>query len=50
MIEKYGLEERWYAGARIISTSDELFDLYHAYMNNSHTGEKMIYQSPLYMK
>jgi hypothetical protein len=48
MIEKYGLEEQWYAGARIISTSKELFDLCHAYMNNSHTGEKMIYRSPLY--
>ncbi len=48
MIDKYDLEKQWYAGARIISTSQELFDLYHAYMNNSHTGERMIYQSPLY--
>jgi hypothetical protein len=47
MIEKYELEKQWYTGARVISASTELFDLYHAYMNNTHTGEKMIYQSPL---
>ena len=48
MIEKYGLEEQWYRGARVISSSRELFDLYHAFMNNSHTGEKVIYRSPFY--
>ena len=47
MIEKYDLEKQWYSGARVISSSKELFDLYHAYMNNTHTGEKMIYESPL---
>jgi len=47
MIEKYDLEKQWYSGARDISSSKELFDLYQAYMNNSHTGEKMIYKSPL---
>jgi|GEM_PF-543994 len=47
MIEKYDLEKQWYSGARVISSSKELFDLYQAYMNNSHTGEKMIYESPL---
>jgi len=47
MIEKYDLEKQWYNGARVISSSKELFDLYHAYINNTHTGEKMIYQSPL---
>jgi len=47
MIEKYDLDKQWYSGARVISSSKELFDLYHAYMNNSHTGEKMIYESPL---
>jgi hypothetical protein len=48
LIQKYDLEKRWYTGARVISSSKELFDLYHAYMENSHTGEKMIYRSPLY--
>jgi hypothetical protein len=47
MIEKYDLEKQWYTGARVISSRKELFDLYHAYINNTHTGEKMIYQSPL---
>lgn len=47
MIEKYDLERQWYAGARVISSSKELFDLYHAYTNNTHTGEKVIYESPL---
>ena len=47
MIEKYDLERQWYTGARVISSSKELFELYHAYINNTHTGEKMIYESPL---
>jgi hypothetical protein len=47
MIEKYDLEKQWYNGARVISSSKDLFDLYHAYINNTHIGEKMIYQSPL---
>jgi len=48
MLEKYNLEELWYSGLRIISTSKEVFDLYHAFINNTHTGERVIYQSPLY--
>ena len=47
MIEKYGLERQWYTGARVISSSKELFELYHAYINNTHTGERVIYKSPL---
>lgn len=48
MITKYNLEELWYAEARTICSSRELFDIYHAYMNNTHTGEKVIYRSPLH--
>ena len=47
MIEKFDLERQWYTGARVISSSKELFELYHAYINNTHTGEKVIYKSPL---
>jgi hypothetical protein len=25
-----------------------VFDLYHAFINNTHTGERVVYQSPLY--
>jgi len=48
LIEKYNLEKLWYADARKISSSQEVFDLYQAYINNTHSGEKIIYQSPLY--
>ena len=47
MIEKYDLEKQWYTGARVISSSAALFDLYHAFMDNNHSGEKVIYRSPL---
>ncbi len=48
MIKKYNLEALWYSDLRTISTSKEMFDLYHAFMNNTHTGERVAYQSPLY--
>jgi hypothetical protein len=47
MLEKYDLERQWYTGARVISSGKELFDLYHSHINNTHTGEKIIYESPL---
>ena len=47
MIEKYDLERQWYTDARVIFSSKELFELYQAYINNTHTGEKMVYESPL---
>jgi uncharacterized protein DUF2855 len=50
MIEKYDLEAQWYSGAREISTSKELFELYQAYVNNTHNGERVVYRSPLYQK
>ena len=48
MIKKHNLEALWYTGAKEISLSKEVFDLYQAYINNTHTGEKMVYRSPLY--
>ena len=50
MIEKYDLEKQWHTGARVISSRKEPFDLYRAQMHNSHTDEKMIYESPLYQR
>ena len=50
MIEKYDLERQWYTDARVICSSKELFELYHAYINNTHTGEKAIYKSPLFKR
>jgi hypothetical protein len=46
MINKFDLEKQWYTGARVISSSKGLFDLYQAYVNNTYSGEKVIYQSP----
>lgn len=48
LIKKHNLEALWYTGSRKISSSQEVFDLYHAYINNTHTGEKVIYRSPLF--
>ena len=48
LIKKNDLEALWYAGSREISSSQEVFDLYHAYLNNRHSGERVIYRSPLY--
>lgn len=48
MIEKYNLDELWYSESRTISTSKEVFDIYHAFINNTHTGERIVYQSPFY--
>jgi hypothetical protein len=48
MIAKYNLDELWYSDLRTISSSQEVFDLYHAFINNTHTGERVVYQSPLY--
>ena len=47
LIEKHQLEKQWYTGARKISTCKEVFEIYHAYLSNNHSGEKVIYQSPL---
>ena len=47
MINKYDLEKQWYTGVRKVSKSKDLFDLYQAYVNNTHSGEKVVYQSPL---
>jgi len=47
MIDKYDLEKQWYTGVRKVSKSKDLFDLYQAYVNNTHSGEKVVYQSPL---
>jgi len=40
-------ENQWYTGVRKVSKSKDLFDLYQAYVNNAHSGEKVVYQSPL---
>ena len=48
LIEKYNLEQQWYGNVRKISSSQEVFEIYQAYINNSHSGEKVVYQSPLY--
>ena len=40
-------ENQWYTGVRKVSKSKDLFDLYQAYVNNTHSGEKVLYQSPL---
>jgi|AntAceMinimDraft_5_1070358.scaffolds.fasta_scaffold01786_7 hypothetical protein len=50
LIEKHKLEKQWYTGARKISSSLEVFKIYHAYMNNTYSGEKVVYQSPLYKR
>jgi hypothetical protein len=47
MINKYDLEKQWYTGVRKVSKSKDLFDLYQAYVNNAHSGEKVVYQSPV---
>ena len=47
MINKYDLEKQWYTGVRTVSKSKDLFDLYQAYVNNAHSGEKVVYQSPV---
>jgi hypothetical protein len=47
MIEKYGLEEKWFGNAKVISTSKELFEIYHAYVDNTHSGERVLYRTPL---
>jgi len=47
MINKYDLEKQWYTDVRKVSKSKDLFDLYQAYVNNAHSGEKVVYQSPL---
>ncbi|MFT5211415.1 MAG: hypothetical protein ACI9CE_003154 [Flavobacterium sp.] len=47
MINKYDLEKQWYTGVRKITKSKDLFDLYQAYVNNTHSGEKVVYQSPI---
>ena len=47
MINKYDLEKQWYTGVRKVSRSKDLFDLYQAYVNNTHSGEKVVYQSPV---
>ena len=48
LIDTYDLERAWYADARLISRSREVFDLYHAYLTNTHTGERVVYRSPLW--
>ncbi len=50
LIEKHKLDKQWYTGARKISSSQDVFELYHAYLSNNHSGEKVIYQSPLYKR
>ena len=47
-VDRYDLEKRWYGDVRIIKTGQELFDLYHAYLENTHTGERVVYRSPWY--
>ena len=46
-IERYELEERWYGDARVVRTNRELFDVFHAYLANTHTGERVVYRSGL---
>ena len=47
MINKYDLEKQWYTGVRKVSKSKDLFDLYQAYVNDTHSGEKVVYQLPI---
>ena len=47
LIERYDLEDAWYGDARLVSTNQEVFDLFRAYLDNTHGGERVVYRSPL---
>ena len=49
--QKYDLERRWGKGIRTISSSREVFDLYDAFIHDTHPpGERVRYVSPLLMR